>query len=71
MSECDEVAEAMLPRFMRWVRACAENRSMDAARIFVRSQMPDESSAIVGNVAWTLHRMAKPSINEQDATNDH
>lgn len=59
MSECDEVAEAILPEFMPWFRAHEDNQTMDAARIFVRQRMPDETYTIVDNVTWSLLRQAK------------
>ena len=48
MSECDEVARAMLPHAPTFF-------SMQAAREYVRKQMPEEGPTLIDNVAWALY----------------
>jgi hypothetical protein len=55
MTECDEVAAAMLFDY-HTVLAGAPS-TMDAARALVLKKMPDEGSVIRDNVAHSLHVM--------------
>jgi hypothetical protein len=58
--DVDAAIAAYLER-NRVVAALAKGRpfeSLDAARAFVRTQMPDESEQVIDNVAWSLWRPA-------------
>lgn len=58
MSECDEVADAMLPHYRIWLRT--QFNSMANAREFVRSRMAaDESEQVIDNVAESLYRRVR------------
>lgn len=58
MTECEEVARAMYPAYVEWLARTNDLRTMDAARAFVREQMPDEGATIRDNVAHALYRMS-------------
>jgi hypothetical protein len=59
MSECQEVAEAMLPHYRIWLRPYIMN-TLDNARVFGRSRMAaDESVTVIDNVAEALYRRVR------------
>lgn len=58
MTECEEVARAMYPAYAEWLERTNHLRTMDAARAFVREQMPDEGVTIRDNVAQALYRLS-------------
>lgn len=58
MSECDEIAQTMRPRWLEFV-ATAPAVNLDTAELFVRSRMPDESAVVISNVAYALLRGSK------------
>lgn len=58
MSECDEVARAMFTNYLTWLDSANKLRTMQAAREFVRVQMPDESAIVRDNVAHSLYRLS-------------
>lgn len=54
MTECEEVALAMVPSFMHWIGTLPIKRV--AVHEFVRQQMLDESETVRQGVAWALWR---------------
>ena len=64
MTECDEVARAMLPAFIQWLRAepTLDNRcrTLANARAFVAldALLADESAARRDNIARSLYRQS-------------
>lgn len=62
MTECDEVAETMVPGFLEGLRATDASPSMDAAREYVRKQMPDEGMTLRDNVAYSLYHDARRAL---------
>jgi hypothetical protein len=56
--EWDEVAEAMLPNFLRWLGEHGKLRTHVAASEYVREQMPDEGMVLRDNVAGSLYRIS-------------
>ncbi|ACD21602.1 hypothetical protein Bphyt_7317 (plasmid) [Paraburkholderia phytofirmans PsJN] len=58
MHEWDEVAEAMLPNFLRWIGERGKLRTPAAASEYVREQMPDEGMVLRDNVADSLYRIS-------------
>ena len=59
MSECREVAEALLPRF---VEAHPGEHRYAVVEAFVASQMKDESYTVRDNVTYFLHRLAVVAV---------
>lgn len=56
MSECEEVAQAMLGDYLSWLEYTDSPKDFRSARDFVRCKMPDESTVIQDNVAEALIR---------------
>lgn len=54
MTECDEIAESMADDYQKWCRRNLRANVMEAARDYVRSQMPGETHVVVDNVAYSL-----------------
>ena len=71
MTECDEVARAMLPAFLQWLRAepalANRCRTLENARAFVALDpfLGDESAQRRDNVARSLYRESGRANHEQ------
>lgn len=54
MSECQEIALALLPSFQHWYATCFMPARFAAIREFVRMKMPDESQIVRDHVIVEL-----------------
>lgn len=64
MREWDEIAEHMVPAYLKWLEAdpplIVRHRTMDNARAFVKLDpfLADESATMRDNIAAALHRLS-------------
>jgi len=54
MTECDEVAASLMPRYTDWLNIRKRSNNVTSLRQFVDERMPDESHTVRDNVVYSI-----------------